>query len=154
MANKLLQKKGDYCIDVLLKIKNKNLSQFIGTHSEIYPMCTDDLSYGKIATQSQTYTGINFDASCAVDGNTATCMRTNGIGPTSPYKTTWWKVDLSGVYSIYSVTILFKNYDGYGMFLAFSIRTCTCVYIDLGVGTKFCKVSFKKYGRLCDMYVF
>lgn len=117
-------------------------------------MRTDDLSHGKIATQSQTFTGINFDASRAVDGNTATCMRTNGIGPTSPYKTTWWKVDLGGVNIIYSVTILFKNYNGYGMFLVLSIRTCAYVYIDLGVGTKFCEVSLKNYGRSFDMYVF
>lgn len=65
-----------------LKLKTKiylNSSELI--HSEIYFLCTDDLSHGKIATQSQTYTGINFDASRAVDGNTATCMRTNGLLP-------------------------------------------------------------------------
>mgnify|MGYP003692496645 CR=1 FL=1 len=44
-------------------------------------------------------------------------MRTEAIGPTSPYKTVWWKVDLGGVYNIYSVNILFKNYIGYGMYL-------------------------------------
>lgn len=81
-------------------------------------MRTDDLSYRKIATQSHTYTGINFDASRAVHGYEATCMRTNEIGLISPYKTTWWKVDLGGVYNIYSVTTLFKNYNGLGMFLA------------------------------------
>ena len=43
-------------------------------------------------------------------------MRTGPIGPNSPYKTAWWKVDLGGVYNIYSVNILFKNYDGYGMY--------------------------------------
>uniref|UniRef100_A0A8W8NPB9 EGF-like domain-containing protein n=1 Tax=Magallana gigas TaxID=29159 RepID=A0A8W8NPB9_MAGGI len=26
----------------------------------------------------------------------------------------WWKVDLGGVYNIYSINILFKNYDGSG----------------------------------------
>lgn len=74
------------------------------------------------------------------------CMRINGIGFIFLYKIIWWKVDFSGVYSIYSVIILFKNYDGYGMFLVFSICMCICVYIDLGVGMKFCKVFFKKYG--------
>lgn len=29
----------------------------------------------------------------------------------------WWKVDLGGVYNIYSINILFKKYDGYGMYL-------------------------------------
>ena len=32
------------------------------------------------------------------------------------HKTVWWKVDLGGVYNIYSVNILFKNYDGVGMY--------------------------------------
>lgn len=38
------------------------------------------------------------------------------IGRNSPDKTTWWKVDLCRVYNIYSIDILFKNYDGFGMF--------------------------------------
>lgn len=50
----------------------------------------------------------------AVDRNFSTCMRTEAIGGNSPYNTVWWKVDLGGVYNIYSVNILFKNYDGYG----------------------------------------
>ena len=50
----------------------------------------------------------------AVDRNISTCMRTEAIGGNSPYKTVWWKVDLGGVYNIYSVNILFKNYDGHG----------------------------------------
>lgn len=41
-------------------------------------------------------------------------MRTEEIGGHSPYKAMWWKVDLSGVYNIYSINILFKNYDGFG----------------------------------------
>lgn len=65
-------------------------------------------------------------------------MRTNKIGPIFPDKTVWWKVDLGGVYNIYSVTILFKDYNGYGMFLALSIETY--VDIDLGVSAKFCDV--------------
>lgn len=42
-------------------------------------------------------------------------MRTIVIGSTSVDKTVWWKVDLGGVYNMYSINILFKNYDGYGM---------------------------------------
>ena len=76
----------------------------------------DDLSHNKAASQSHTYPGTGFDAENALDGNKATCMRTEAIGSNSPYKTMWWKVDLGGVYNIYSVNILFKNYDGYGMY--------------------------------------
>lgn len=43
-------------------------------------------------------------------------MRTYEIGRNSPDKTTWWKLDLGRVYNIYSIDILFKNYDGFGMF--------------------------------------
>ena len=63
--------------------------------------------------------GTGYGAENAVDGNTATCMRTKDIGPNSPDKTVWWKVDLGGVYNIYSVNLLFKNYDGYGIFLSY-----------------------------------
>lgn len=41
-------------------------------------------------------------------------MRTENIGPNSPYKIVWWKVDLGGIYRIYSINILFKLYPGYG----------------------------------------
>ena len=75
----------------------------------------DDLSYNKDASQSHTAAGTQYGAENAVDGNTATCMRAEAIGPNSPYNTVWWKVDLIGVYNIYSVNILFKNYDGYGI---------------------------------------
>ena len=39
-------------------------------------------------------------------------MRAKPIGPTSPEKTVWWRVDLGGLYNIYSVNILFKNGEG------------------------------------------
>ncbi|XP_078327570.1 uncharacterized protein LOC144623176 isoform X2 [Crassostrea virginica] len=55
-------------------------------------------------------------------------MRTDEIGAGTyvPDKIMWWKVDLGGVYNIYSVNILFKNYDAYemrqrGRFAGFSI---------------------------------
>ncbi|XP_078330759.1 receptor-type tyrosine-protein phosphatase kappa-like [Crassostrea virginica] len=86
----------------------------------------DDLSHNKDASQSHTYTGQGYSAENAVDRNTATCMRTEPIGGNNRYKTVWWKVDLGGVYNIYSVNILFRNYDGYemrqrGRFAGFSL---------------------------------
>ena len=76
---------------------------------------TDDLSQQKSATQS-TATGAYdlYKAGNAVDRDVTTCMRTQPIGVASPDQTVWWKVDLGGVYNIYSINILFKNYDGYG----------------------------------------
>ena len=87
-----------------------------GGLSGVYFPFIDDLSNMKDASQSPTYHGPGYGAELAVDGNTATCMRTESIGPNSFYKTVWWKVDLGGVFNIYSVNILFKNYDGYGMY--------------------------------------
>lgn len=74
----------------------------------------DNLSYHKTATQSKTYPGDEtlYGAGNAVDRNTLTCMRTISIGTSSPDKTVWLKVDMGGVYSIYSINILFKNYEG------------------------------------------
>ena len=80
---------------------------------------TDDLSNNKSATQSTTAVGLtddDFIASNAVDRDITTCMRTKPIGTSSVGKTMWWRVDLGGVYNIYSVNILFKNYDGYGVY--------------------------------------
>lgn len=76
----------------------------------------DDLSYHKNATQSVTYAGAEtlYGAGNAVDRNTLTCMRTTEIGKSSVDKSVWWKVDLDGLYSIYSINIFFKNYDGHG----------------------------------------
>lgn len=82
----------------------------------IYRYFTDDLSYNRIATQSHTFIGWNtYYASSAIDRNASSCMRTKAIGRISTHKTVWWKVDLGGVYNIYSITILFKNYHGFGM---------------------------------------
>ncbi|XP_078329588.1 uncharacterized protein LOC111116900 [Crassostrea virginica] len=86
----------------------------------------DDLSKHKVATQSTTYSSSIYTADNAVDRNITTCMRTNEIGLNSPNKTVWWKVDLGGVYNIYSVNVLFKNYYGHeirqrGRFAGFSL---------------------------------
>nr|XP_022311642.1 uncharacterized protein LOC111116883 isoform X2 [Crassostrea virginica] len=85
----------------------------------------------KVATQSTTAAGPpnapnTFVASNAVDRDITTCMRTKGIGSTIEYKSEWCKVDLGGVYNIYSINILFKNYNGYemrqqGRFAGFSL---------------------------------
>lgn len=76
---------------------------------------TDEISLNKVATQSHTHKGDSYSAHNAVDRNTSTCMRTRDIGTSSDDKTVWWKVDLGGVYSIYSVTILFKDYRDFCM---------------------------------------
>lgn len=82
----------------------------------MYFVITDDLSYNKFAIQSHTSIGQSYGASNAVDGHTTTCMRTKDIGHNSYYKTVWWKVDLGAVYNINRISILFKNYDGYGVY--------------------------------------
>lgn len=77
----------------------------------------DDLSYSKTASQSSTETGPynRYHASNAVDNITTTCMRTQDIGFNSMRKMIWWRVDLGGVYNIYRINILFKNYVHYGL---------------------------------------
>uniref|UniRef100_A0A8W8NIG6 Multiple epidermal growth factor-like domains 10 n=1 Tax=Magallana gigas TaxID=29159 RepID=A0A8W8NIG6_MAGGI len=74
-----------------------------------------DISHNKIATQSHTYNDLFYKhgASNAIDRNAATCTRTYPIGGNTPVETVWWKVDLGGVSSIYSINIQFKSYDGY-----------------------------------------
>lgn len=71
----------------------------------------------KVATQSSTppvsYT--KYDARNAVDRNPSTCMRADVIGRYNPEKTVWWKVDLGRVHNIYSIEIIFKNYNDFGM---------------------------------------
>lgn len=79
------------------------------------------MSKEKVATQSKTYTApgssvYQYVAGNAVDRDITTCMRTEIIGSTSKEQTVWWKVDLGSVYNIFSVNILLKNYNGYGMY--------------------------------------
>lgn len=81
----------------------------------IFSSTVDDLSYNKTSTQSSTMEGIFYEAKNAVDGLVETCMRTHPMGFNSPYISVWWKVDLGGIYNIFSISILFKNYDGYGI---------------------------------------
>lgn len=80
-----------------------------------YYFAIDELSYKKVASQSSTEIKLYYEADNAVDGKTTTCMRAKPIGSSGSYpdKTVWWRVDLGGLYSIYSVDIIFKNYDEY-----------------------------------------
>ncbi|XP_061185157.1 protein draper-like [Saccostrea echinata] len=62
----------------------------------------------------------------AVDGDRNTCMRTFTIGPTAPHKIVSWTLDFGGYRSIYSISIDFKDYEGYemrqrGRFAGFSV---------------------------------
>lgn len=52
-----------------------------------------------------------------VDRNILMCMRIREIGCNFFFKIMWWKVDLGGWYSIYSINIIFKNYDGFSKVL-------------------------------------
>lgn len=83
------------------------------------PVLTEDLSFQAFASQSPVFPtppslSHLYKASQAVDRNTTTCMRTEQIGPQSPLKSIWWKVDLGGVYNIFSINILFKEYENFG----------------------------------------
>lgn len=83
-----------------------------------------------MATQSHTSPDLynRYGASKAVDRNIATCTKTKPIGRNDPDKTVWWKVDLGGMSSIYSIHIQFKSYDGYGMyFIGICILYMTCM---------------------------
>lgn len=65
-----------------------------------------------------------------MDGNIATCTKTKTIGLNDPIKTVWWKVDLGGVSSIYSINIQFKSVDGYGMYyVVFSVVEYHDIYL-------------------------
>lgn len=115
----------------VIVIERKHYNKIIRRFVKVYNLITDNLSYNKNATQSSTYLGLDkFSAKLAVDRNTSSCMRTHEIGLNSSYQTMWWKVDLGRVYSIHSVTIIFKTYNGYGMY--YCILICflsVCNYI-------------------------
>lgn len=79
----------------------------------------DDLSENKDTLQKPKFPGdviTPYAAHNAVDRNVTTCMRTDNIGTSSKTKQVWWKVDLGGVYNIYSINILFRNYPGKGIY--------------------------------------
>lgn len=106
-----------------------NVLFLCGTQQCYFCISLDDISYNKAATQSHSMIGTFYDASKAVDRNTATCMRTLPIGRNNPDKTVWWKVDLGGVYNIQSINMVFANYDGYGVF--FYIKKQAIMYSSI-----------------------
>eukprot|EP00105_Crassostrea_gigas_P037911 XP_019922059.1 PREDICTED: multiple epidermal growth factor-like domains protein 11 isoform X2 [Crassostrea gigas] len=87
----------------------------------------DDLSANKVAQQYKTsICNLLCVADNAVDRDIQTCTRTEDIGTTSIEKSTWWYVDLGGVYNLYNIRIQFKDYGGYtmrqrGRFAGFSL---------------------------------
>lgn len=87
---------------------------------------TDDLTFQAHASQSPilpvSYPYELYEANNAIDRNTAKCMRTDNIGFNSQFKFMWWKLDLGGVYNIYSIHILFKEYEQYGMYVISVIK--------------------------------
>nr|XP_022312232.1 multiple epidermal growth factor-like domains protein 10 isoform X3 [Crassostrea virginica] len=127
-----------------------------------------DLSYQKAATQLPLYSGLHelFKANNAVDRNITTCTRTDIIGPNSPDKRAWWKVDLGGMYHVNSIRIAFKKYDdfemrqrgrlaGFSLFVSTdgSIENSSLCYKD---GPKLPPLDFithcVKYGRYVIFY--
>lgn len=38
------------------------------------------------------------------------------IGTTTDDRSTWWYVDLGGIYNLYNIRIQFKDYDGYSKY--------------------------------------
>lgn len=101
----------------------------------------EDLSYRKVAIQSPIYPSSNtfYVASNAVDRNANTCMRTDQIGYGTSNKITWWKVDLGAIYNIYSIDILFKNYEGHGVYCLKFIYVYTTAMLN---SVHFITVSF------------
>lgn len=93
----------------------------------------DDLSFNAVTSQSKIlFDPLNmYVASHAVDRKTATCMRTVAIGNTADVKSTWWKVNLGGAFNIYSINILFKNYDNLGEYSINSKHFDTCYYTQV-----------------------
>lgn len=79
------------------------------------------MAYKTVATQSHTLPGPYYDANNAVDKNITTCMRTDAIGVNSHYRTMWWKVDLGGIFNLYSINVLFKNYANEGASFVFIV---------------------------------
>ena len=93
----------------------------------------DDISYQHYAIQYPLYGGHAefYKATNALDRNISTCTRNEGIGPNSLHKSVMWRVDFGGVYNIYSVNILFKHYEGYGIIDCFLKRCIKCNFFQL-----------------------
>lgn len=78
---------------------------------------TDDLSANKFAHQYKTSSACqSCVASKAVDRDIQTCARMEDIGTTTDDRSTWWYVDLGGIYNLYNISIQFKDYGGYSKY--------------------------------------
>ncbi|XP_062567724.1 platelet endothelial aggregation receptor 1-like [Saccostrea cucullata] len=76
-----------------------------------------ELSKGKNATQSTIQACFSdCGPDKAIDGDVNTCMMTREIGSISAYryKTVWWMIDLGDIHSIYSISIIFKDFKDSG----------------------------------------
>lgn len=56
-----------------------------------------------------------YGVSNVFDRNILMCMRIKEIGCYCFEKMVWWKVDFGYIYNIYSIDIIFKNYNDFGM---------------------------------------
>lgn len=75
---------------------------------------TDDLSENKHAYQYKTHNDDpKFVATNAVDRDINSCARMKEIGTTSSDQSTWWYVDLGGIYNVYNIRIQFKDFEGF-----------------------------------------
>ncbi|XP_061170695.1 uncharacterized protein LOC133180136 [Saccostrea echinata] len=112
--------------------------EFVSTLDE-YQLCCDavaeyiqndcvyanyDLSAGKNAFQGPAYVSVwpQFHAAVnAVDRNNNSCTTTRKIGSATPYRESWWMVDLGDIYSVFRIRILFKDYGedfGFSLYLS------------------------------------
>lgn len=91
----------------------------------------DDLLFNKVVIQLYIYLGIGYDVNNVVDGNIVMCMRIKVIGLNNFDKIVWWRVDFGGFRNIYSISVLFKNYNGYGDYNLFlKLYFKFCVYMQ------------------------
>ncbi|XP_013415647.1 receptor-type tyrosine-protein phosphatase kappa [Lingula anatina] len=67
-----------------------------------------NIAFGKTASQSSfiRHKGVNWIAKYAIDGNTDTDFDGGSCSHTNVEHNPWWKVDLGGTFSIYSVTLV------------------------------------------------
>jgi hypothetical protein len=71
---------------------------------EIDHYTTDNLAYGKPATQSSTYNG-NSTAGEAVDGNKSSDWGALSVSSTNAGEIPWWQVDLQGAHTVKNVRL-------------------------------------------------
>lgn len=84
---------------------------------------TDDLSANKVAQQYKTAVSCqSCVANKTVDRDIRTCARMEEFGPTSTDKSTWWYVDLGGIYNVYTIRIQFKDYAGFSKYSSLQNR--------------------------------